>query len=248
MANDNKNLEEEIYKYIKEIDPQLDRKQLIQIIAAAVLGSASAYVSAKVVPRVMNDVRAVDINNLRKDPKGEVKKLVDRLKQDGIEMKQEITADVDDVRKQGIFGYTRGQISRVKDEYFLNLFRDNYCYPSELKIESIDIIIGNYIKDKPIRREHAESVRKFVTALRLDYSALPTNLGYKEEGLSSRVRKMILMEFTGYATTDVEEVIRRLEYLQENRQGDPDPTVTRCELEVLNKYRDKIKEKEGKMF
>lgn len=198
-------------------------------------------------------LKKVDLNKVVRDPKGQVQELASKMRQGTQDAGDELRSGAAYVGKKGLAGVMREQVlnparERVRGT-LCSLVEGKYATAAELQVEGVDAYIGEYLRTEmrgrrgkprrqpPLLQETVDSIRNFVTALRDDYDALPLDLGYSAD--NPAVRQEVLKSFTGYATLDVDEVMKRLEAATTVDRfvfRDPDPTLRQQELEALARH------------
>jgi len=105
--------------------------------------------------------------------------------------------------------------------------------PDDLYVSGIENIIGRYLPEQ-VRKSAAVEVRTFVAALQSDTDAFPLDLNIGKGGKRNELtRKKLLEDFVGYSTTKVDELLYHLKLRRGDFTSDPDPTLTRNEILVL---------------
>lgn len=234
---------------------------LVKILLITVGTAVASKVVRKVIGKAKDGVdslKKVDLNKMVRDPKGQAEELAEKVRAGTQHAGEELRSNAAYVGKKGVTGVLKELFinpTREKVQGTLcSLVEGKYATAGELQIEGVDAYIGEYLSTKtrgrrgklkkqpPVLQETADLVRNFVTALREDYGVLPLELGFDEA--NPVVRQEILKAFTGYATLDVDHVIKRLEAattIDRFVLADSDPTLREQEFAVIRKYAGSIR-------
>lgn len=226
---------------------------IVKIVLITVGTAVASKTIRTVVGKVKEGVKGlktVDLNKVVRDPKGQAQELAGKVKQGTQHAGEELRSGAAYAGKKGLTGVVREQVLNPARERIqgtlCSLVEGKYATAAELQIEGVDTYIGEYLstetrgkpkKQPPILQQTADSVRNFVTALRDDSGALPLELGFGED--DRYVRQEVLKGFAGYATSDVDHVIQRLEAATSIDRfvlEDSDPTLREQELAVVRRY------------
>lgn len=226
--------------------------KIVLITAATAVGSKVVRTVVGKVKEGVKGLKKVDLNKMVRDPKGQAHDIAEKMKEGAQHAGGELRSGAAYAGKKGITGVVTEQVVNPARERvqgtLCSLVEGKYATAAELQIPGVDAYIGEYLstetrgkrgkpkKQPPVLRDTADQVRNFVTALRDDYDVLPLELGY--DGDNPHVRKEVLDIFTGYATIDVDYVIKRLEAattIDRFVLTDTDPTLREQELAVIRR-------------